>query len=259
MNTSEQIIKECVAQSRSRGDLWIHFLQLTKAKRMVEVGVYKGDFASKLLKECDSIEKYYMIDPWRHLDNWNKPANQNDDVFEQFLSETKSKTDFAAGKRIILRGKTTEIVEKIPDGELDFAYIDGDHTLKGIAIDLIRIFPKIRVGGWIGGDDFSRTVWQHSTTFEPTLVFPFAVYFAEAVGAPIYALPNNQFLLEKVDVQGPTFIDLTGRYDDVSLRGQFHPDEVLKLKQTGIFPLAKNVARWVKRAISKDSSGHSFR
>jgi hypothetical protein len=25
---------------------------------------------------------------------------------------------------------------------LDFAYIDADHTLKGIAIDLIRVYPK---------------------------------------------------------------------------------------------------------------------
>lgn len=251
MNTTEQIIKKCVAQSNSRVDLWIHFLQSTKVKRMVEVGVYKGDFASKLLEECDSIEKYYMIDPWRHLDNWNKPANKNDDVFEQFLSETKSKTDFAAEKRVILRGKTTEVVKEIPDGELDFAYIDGDHTLKGIAIDLIRVFPKIRVGGWIGGDDFSRTVWQHQTTFEPTLVFPFAVYFAEAVGARIYALPNSQFLIEKNDVQSFAFVDLTGRYNDTSLRDQFHPDTVLKLKMSEIFPFAMKLARRAKRLISK--------
>ena len=33
---------------------------------MAEVGVYRGDFASKILQRCDSIEKYYMIDPWRH-------------------------------------------------------------------------------------------------------------------------------------------------------------------------------------------------
>ena len=251
MNATEQIIKECVAQSRSRVDLWIHFLQLTKVKRMVEVGVYKGDVASKLLQECDSIEKYYMIDPWRHLDNWNKPANKNDDAFEQLLIETKSKTDFAAEKRIILQGKTTEVVEGIPDSELDFAYIDGDHTLKGITIDLIRIFPKIRVGGWIGGDDFTRTVWQHPTTFEPTLVFPFAVYFAEAVGAPIYALPGNQFLIEKVNVQEFAFIDLTGRYDDISLRDQFRVDTVLKLKLAEKFPFAKKVAKKMKRVISK--------
>ena len=225
--------RESIDQSNSRLDLWIHFLQTTKVKHMVELGVYKGDFASRLLEECGSIEKYYMLDPWRHLDNWNKPANKNNDIFEQFLSETKSKTDFAAKKRIILQGKTTEVIDKIPDAELDFAYIDGDHTLKGIAIDLIRLFPKIRDGGWIGGDDFSRTVWQHATTFEPTLVFPFAVYFAEAVDARIYALPNSQFLIEKDNSQPFSFVDLTGNYGDVGLRDQFHPDKVLKPERWG--------------------------
>jgi hypothetical protein len=62
-------------------------------KHIVELGVYRGDFASELLKQCDLIEKYYMLDPWRHLDNWNKPANKDNDIFEQFLSETKAKTE----------------------------------------------------------------------------------------------------------------------------------------------------------------------
>lgn len=251
MNTSEQIIRESIDQSNSRLNLWIHFLQATKVKHMVELGVYRGDFASQILKECGSIETYYMLDPWRHLDNWNKPANENNDTFEKFLSETKLKTDFAAEKRIILQGTTTEVVDKILDAELDFAYIDGDHTLKGITIDLIRLFPKIRIGGCIGGDDFSRTVWQHATTFEPTLVFPFAVYFAEAVGARIYALPNSQFLIEKDNIQSFSFVDLTGNYGDVSLRDQFHPDKVLKLKLTETFPFIKKVVRRVRQLASK--------
>lgn len=227
---TQQIIKNCLDQSNSRFELWVNFLNSIKVKNVAELGVYKGDFAAKLLKECDSIEKYYMVDPWRHLDDWNKPANKEDNKFEKFLSETKSKTDFASSKRIILRGKTTEVIDKIPDNELDFAYIDGDHTLKGISIDLIRLFPKIKDGGWIGGDDFSKTVWQHSTKFEPTLVFPFAVYFAEAVNAQIYALPNSQFLLFKDSTQSFSFIDLTGDYQDTGLKEQFNPNKILKVK-----------------------------
>ena len=214
---------------------------------MVEVGVYRGNFAERLLRECERIEKYYMLDPWRHLDNWVKPANKSDDVFEQFLSETQSKTEFAAGRRIILRGKTTEVIEQIPDGELDFAYVDGDHTLRGIAIDLIRVYPKIRDGGWIGGDDFSRTVWQHDTRFEPTLVFPFAVYFAEAVGARIYALPYAQFLIEKNAAPSFAFVDLAGQYGDLTLRDQFRADKVLRLKVAETVSLVKT---WVKRLIT---------
>ena len=48
---------------------------------------------------------------------------------------------------------------------------------------------------------------------------PFAVHFAEAVGARIYALPHKQFLLEKAGI-GHEFIDITGRYGALDLRTQ---------------------------------------
>ncbi len=152
-------------------------------------------------------------------------------------------------KCVILRGKTTEVIEEIQDAELDFAYIDGDHTLKGITIDLHRVYPKIKPGGWIGGDDFSQTIWQHATRYEPTLVFPYAVYFAEAVGAQIYALPHNQFLLKKAEPPTPNltagnqsafeFNDLTKSYQDTGLKSQFNPDEILKRKLAESNPFGK--------------------
>jgi hypothetical protein len=110
----------------------------------------------------------------------------------------------------------------VPDGALDLAYVDGDHTLRGITVDLIKVFPKVRAGGWIGGDDLSPSIWQHDREFEPTLVFPFAVHFAEAVDARIYALPHKQFLIEKA-ATGFELIDLTGRYGSVDLRDQLLP------------------------------------
>jgi hypothetical protein len=177
-----------------------------------------------------------MIDPWRHLSDWNKPANHDDALLMEFFRETKAKTDFASAKRVILRGKTTEVIEQINDDELDLAYIDADHTLKGIAIDLIRVYPKVRNGGFLGGDDFTRSVWEHSSNFEPTLVFPFAVYFAEAVGATIYGLPYSQFCIQKGNGTQFAFVDLTGKYEDVGLRNQFTPEKVLKLTMWERFP-----------------------
>lgn len=123
-------------------------------------------------------------------------------------------------QRVILRGRTTEVIDRIPDGSLDFAYVDGDHTLRGISIDLLRMYPKIRDGGWLGGDDFSPSIWQHDRSFEPTLVFPFAVYFAEAVGSRIYGLPYSQFLIEKRHDDAFEFVDLTGYYGRRDLLSQ---------------------------------------
>jgi hypothetical protein len=79
------------------------------------------------------------------------------------------------------------------------------------------VLPKIRQGGFIGGDDFTDTPWQHDFRFEPTLVCPFGVYFAEAMNLPIVALPFNQFLIHKDSTEGFSFVDTTGRYGDISL------------------------------------------
>jgi len=52
---------------------------------MAELGVYRGDFAAEILQSCEGLTAYYMIDPWRHLNDWNKPANQDDAVLGEFF------------------------------------------------------------------------------------------------------------------------------------------------------------------------------
>jgi hypothetical protein len=208
-------------EAGSRLDLWTRFIRETGASSVAEIGVYRGRFAARVLDDCPAIATYYMLDPWRSLDDWNKPANTSDERFEGFFRESMERTSAHEAKRVVLRGTTVEVIDQVPDGSLDFAYIDGDHTLRGITVDLIRVFPKVRVGGWIGGDDFTPSIWQHGEAYEPTLVFPLAVHFAEGVGARIYALPHRQFLIEKTAESDHAFTDLTGRYGDTGLKGQF--------------------------------------
>jgi hypothetical protein len=192
----------------SRRELWATFLDVQKTRVMAEVGVWKGDFAADVLKTASHIEIYYMIDPWANLPDWNKPFNVKPETFDEIYREMDAKTAFAADKRRVLRGRTKEMVGMIPDKSLDFAYIDGDHTLRGITIDLIKMWPKIKPGGFIGGDDFTTTPWQHDLKFEPTLVCPFSVYFAEAMNMPIAALGHGQFLIQKDEGAGFIFRDL---------------------------------------------------
>ena len=188
-----------------------------------------------------------MIDPWRNLENWNKPANVDNESFQNFLDETKKKTDFASDKRIILRGKTTEVMNEIPDESLDFIYVDGDHTLRGITVDLLKAYPKVREGGWIAGDDFSQTIWQHHTHFEPTLVFPFALYFAEAMDVSVYGLPYNQFLIEKTSGSTYTFLDFTGSYKSISLASQLGLGKIIRLHLRDKVPILNKIKRMMKR------------
>ncbi len=88
-------IKEVAAGSASREVLWVDFLRAVDARSVAEIGVYRGAFAQRVLDTCEQITSYYMIDPWRHLDDWNKPANKTDDVFERFYTEAMTRTEAA--------------------------------------------------------------------------------------------------------------------------------------------------------------------
>lgn len=214
---SDVSIPELLRDADSRFDIWTNFVRMQRTRSMAEIGVWKGDFAEEILRASSKIDLYYMIDPWANLPDWNKPFNVTQDAFEEIYQEMDSRTAFAADRRKILRGRTKDVAAEIPDQSLDFAYIDGDHTLRGITIDLLTIWPKIKEGGFIGGDDFTTTPWQHDMKFEPTLVCPYSVYFAEAMDVPISALGHNQFLIRKDGAAHFLFLDITGQYRDLSL------------------------------------------
>ena len=223
MTSTEELITRVAASTGScREQIWSQIIQQLQATDFLELGVFRGAFAERILGDCPTITRYYMLDPWQHLDDWNKPSNVDQATFDDISAQAMARTDFARERRIVLRGRTTEMIEKIQDFSLDVAYIDGDHTLRGIAIDLICTYPKIRPGGILGGDDYTRTIWQHPDHFEPTLVCPFAAYFAESHGAPLVILPYNQFAIIKPSKPGHDFrvVDTTQSYGARSLLPQ---------------------------------------
>ena len=218
ISLTQSDIARLSAGSPSRFDLWLRLLHSSPMECAAEIGVWKGDFAKVILSNFSNLTKYYMIDPWAHLPDWNKPFNVDHRSFEDVYAKALVKTEFAASRRIVLRGRTSAVIDEIADHSLDFAYIDGDHTLRGITIDLIEVLPKVKDGGLIGGDDFINKPWQHGAAYEPTLVCPFAVYFAEAMRLPFVALPHKQFLIQKAAGAGFSFVDLVGTYSDLSLK-----------------------------------------
>ena len=216
---SEPFIEQATQAAGGREALWQNIISGLKIRSMAEIGVWKGEFARRILDECPSIEHYYLVDPWRTLESWNKPWNVDNETFDAVFQEAQANVSAHGNRCTFLRGTTIEVAGQIP-ADIDFAYVDGDHTLRGIAIDLINVYSRLRDGGYLAGDDFSPTIWQHDKTFEPTMVFPFVTYFAEAVGAELYALPYNQFIMTKRTSGTYRFHDLAGKYADNSVLSQ---------------------------------------
>ncbi len=221
MSDLKDKLSSIMNSNQERLAFWSQFVTQFDCKKVAEVGIRYGNFSARLLTDCKSIETYYMIDPWRHIDNgYNDLANVSDDEFQKIYDEAVAKVEFAKHKVQILRGTTSEVIDQIPDESLDFIYIDGDHTLEGITIDMIKWYPKVKPGGFIGGDDFSPSIFPHTFKSEPVLVFPWVVYFAKAMNEPLFGL-SGQFVMQKTVDEEYSFTDLTGgEYEDISIRSK---------------------------------------
>lgn len=220
--TDRQVVRLAAAgrAETTREALLTRILTEAGVRRMAEIGVWQGALSAHLLSACPGIESYAMLDPWRPLPDWRKPLAKTPD-FEAVYRRAMAATDFAGPRRTVLRGTTNEMIDKLGDGTLDAVYIDGDHTLRGVMVDLIASYDKLRMGGLLLGDDFSTNPFQHGTGYEPTLVFPAAIHMAEAKGDPIIILPRGQFAIVKAPKRCFAVIDTVGGHDDWSLLGAF--------------------------------------
>jgi hypothetical protein len=98
-----------------------------------------------LMDQWPSCEKYYMVDLWKQQKSYEDVANVDDTQQNALLAEAMRNTAPYKHKTKILRGFTSEMAKSIPDGELDFVYVDARHDYCGVMEDLDLYWPKC---GW---------------------------------------------------------------------------------------------------------------
>lgn len=154
------------------------FLRNNGHKNMigVEIGVQYG-FNSKNLLENLSIDKLYMIDPYSpyQINAALVSVEQQKHIYDSAVDLLKpfgSKAEF-------VRELSENAVDKIPD-DLDFVYIDGDHSYSSVKKDIGLYYPKVADGGVIGGHDFKVVnigVMRAVTEFvDKHKIFPYLEY-----------------------------------------------------------------------------------
>lgn len=110
----------------------------------VEIGTAKGDYAKQILEICKP-KKLYLIDFW---------AMGNED-WEPFVRE-RFKNEIQSGQVVILKGDSIEMLKKIEDKSLDFAYIDAFHDYEHPKNELNTLKNKMKDSGYICGHDYTR-------------------------------------------------------------------------------------------------------
>jgi len=87
MESLRERLQAIASRSESRETFWVEFVDSSSLQQMAEIGVYRGDFAKALLQRCEGLTRYYMIDPWKYLTDWNKPANHPEAELEACYQE----------------------------------------------------------------------------------------------------------------------------------------------------------------------------
>lgn len=112
-----------------------------------EIGVFKGHMSKRLLERRDLI--LFMVDNWLPMPLYSVSADEQE---SNRLMAMRN-----AGRRgIILHMDSAEAAKWIPDGCLDFVFIDADHSYEGVKRDIQAWRPKLKAGGLLSGHDYAN-------------------------------------------------------------------------------------------------------
>jgi len=119
----------------------------------VEVGVFGGAFSSALLDTYPQIKKLYGVDPYS-LTTILRPG-WDDAKCDSFYKDVCRDMAHYGERHQLIRIQSVQAGFLIPN-ELDFAYLDGDHTISTLNVEIPMYEKKVKVGGILAGHDYGH-------------------------------------------------------------------------------------------------------
>ena len=93
--------------------------------------------------------KLVRLEEFKHEGQvWNHNANE-----QRFRNDAEQ-----WGSRIkIIKGRSLDVLEQIPDNSMDFIFHDSDHSYPFVKNEIQAYLPKLKSGGYSMGDDYNWT------------------------------------------------------------------------------------------------------
>jgi len=126
-------------------------------KTIVEFGCFHGRSTRALADNSPSDAKIWAVDPWNgeyKTDEGHQVAHVDTYCLPYFKRNLKDHID--SGKVIVSRGFSHNFTSPYA---MDFVFIDGDHTYKGITRDIKKAIELISNNGIIAGHDYGHSRW----------------------------------------------------------------------------------------------------
>lgn len=145
-----------------------------------EIGVWKGKWSARLCKDNPALHML-CVDLWSTYDTYDDSRNRSDALEAAY---TEAKAVLANYHCTIVREASVKAAQAVPDGSLDFVYVDANHGEAFVRADLEAWVPKVRSGGIIAGHDY---IWRAE---KPYIQVKAAVdkFIAERRISPVFIL-----------------------------------------------------------------------
>lgn len=149
-----------ITPAQQRAQEVLKRLNGAKHPRGAEVGVFKGDMSAALLRGNPALH-LDMVDSWEgegqayqgDSGDWHAKLAQPEQ--DGFLTAALDRTDFASGRRSIIRSRSVEAAARTP-ALYDFVFLDADHSYAGCKADIEAWASKVKPGGLLCGHDYEN-------------------------------------------------------------------------------------------------------
>jgi len=123
----------------------------------IEIGTAEGLLTKGLLLYLPNVRMIYAIDPYIHDSESRFEAFHPQEWHDDRLRQAQKALAVYEGRVDHIIDTSDNAVDTTPV-EVDFVWIDGDHTPEQIEKDVINYYPKVVSGGIFGGHDSQLSV-----------------------------------------------------------------------------------------------------
>lgn len=131
-------------------DMYWQILQrIPEGGNFLEIGCYKGRstaFMASIIQELKKDVKIHVVDTFQGDEDTGKG-----DIYADFMGNMKEYLPMLASVR---KGLSVHMAEDNTD-MFDAIYIDASHTYQDVLADIDAWLPHLRLGGCIGGHDYT--------------------------------------------------------------------------------------------------------
>lgn len=128
-----------------------------------EIGAWEGGFSETILKKTKP-SKFYIIDPYMYVPDYTKAwygGDKGQVKMDKIYESVKQRfsPEIEKGQVEMIRKTSDEALNSFKNNALDWVYIDGNHKYEFVIEDLKNSWKKVKVGGFITGDDYGAVGW----------------------------------------------------------------------------------------------------